>query len=147
MITNNNISYIDKIDYLCNVWENKDSGEINIKKLLYYLKNVFRKKSDYQKIYSFFTKSHKINYNLSKAKIKNLFINEQKIRYYFERNCQINYKIIDEQIEQLGNYSLPNSMILTPIRMINSNEKKMRLYDTGKCKEKEGTTSYSSHAN
>ena len=55
---------------------------------------------------------------------------------YSNPRVSINYKIIDEQIEQLGNYSLPNSMILTPIRMINSNEKKMRLYDTGKCKEK-----------
>ena len=27
-------------------------------------------------------------------------------------------------------------MILAPIRMINNNEKKMRLYDTGKCKDK-----------
>ena len=110
MITNNNISYIDKIDYLCNVWENKDSGEINIKKLLYYLKNVFRKKSDYQKIYNFFTKSHKINYNLSKAKIKSLFINEQKIRYFFERNCQINYKIIDENYNEILSDTIKNNV-------------------------------------
>jgi hypothetical protein len=55
---------------------------------------------------------------------------------YSNPKVSINYKIIDEQIQKLGNYSLPNSMILAPIRMINSNEKKMRLYDTGKCKEK-----------
>ena len=68
---------------------------------------------------------------------------DQKGEYIYENQTNysnprvsINYKIIDEQVEQLGNYSLPNSMILTPIRMINSNEKKMRLYDTGKCKEK-----------
>ena len=55
---------------------------------------------------------------------------------YSNPRVSIKYKIIDEQIEQLGKYSLPNSMTLIPIRMINSNEKKMRLYDTGKCKEK-----------
>jgi len=55
---------------------------------------------------------------------------------YSNPQVNIKYKIIDEQIEQLGKYSLPNSMTLIPIRMINSNEKKMRLYDTGKCKEK-----------
>ena len=67
----------------------------------------------------------------------------QKGEYIYENQANyskpqesIKYKIIDEQIEQLGKYSLPNYMSLIPILMINSNEKKMRLYDKGKCKEK-----------
>ena len=55
---------------------------------------------------------------------------------YSNPQVSINYAVINEAIEKLGNNSLPDSMILVPIRMININEKKMRLYDTGKCKEK-----------
>ena len=39
-------------------------------------------------------------------------------------------------INSLGKNALPNSMTIAPIRMINSNEKKIRLYDTGPCKNK-----------
>ena len=67
----------------------------------------------------------------------------QKGEYIYENQTNfsnpqvsINYTVINETIEKLGNNSLPDSMTLVPIRMINSNEKKMRLYDTGKCKEK-----------
>ena len=62
-----------------------------------------------------------------------LFDNQTDYSY---PKANINKIIIDEQLKLLGNYSLPNSMILAPIRMINNNEKKMRLYDTGKCKDK-----------
>ena len=48
----------------------------------------------------------------------------------------IDNDIIKNEIKNLNNYSLPYSMILAPIRMINNNEKKMRLYDIDKCKEK-----------
>ena len=55
---------------------------------------------------------------------------------YSNPKVSVKNKNIEEQIKQLGNYSLPNSMTLIPIRMINNNEKKMRLYSTGKCQEK-----------
>ena len=66
---------------------------------------------------------------------KGEFIYENQSNYS-NPQVSIDHKIINEQIENLGNYSLPNSMILIPIHMINSNEKKIKLYDTGKCKEK-----------
>ena len=48
----------------------------------------------------------------------------------------IDYPLIKDEISNMSNYALPNSMILAPVRMINNNEKRMRLYDTSKCKEK-----------
>ena len=45
-------------------------------------------------------------------------------------------RISEDLIKSLGNNALPNSMTIAPIRMINSNERKIRIYDTGKCKTK-----------
>ena len=45
-------------------------------------------------------------------------------------------RIGSDIIGSLGENALPNSMTIAPIRMINSNEKKIRLYDTGPCKNK-----------
>lgn len=48
----------------------------------------------------------------------------------------IDYDIITEEIKNLNKSALPNSMILAPVRMINKNERKIRLYDTEGCKTK-----------
>jgi len=49
----------------------------------------------------------------------------------------LNDERISEDIKNsLKSNALPNSMTIAPIRMINSNEKKIRLYDTGPCKIK-----------
>lgn len=120
IITNNNISYIDKIDFLCNVWENKDSGEVNVRNLFYYIKNIFRKKGDYQKICQYFRKYQKINYNFTKDKIKNIFMNDKKVRFYFERNCQINYKIIDENFNDFISQIITHNVNYLGINYLNS---------------------------
>ena len=46
----------------------------------------------------------------------------------------ISIDIIKNELSNMDNYALPNSMILAPIRMINLNEKRMRLYDIDGCK-------------
>ena len=43
---------------------------------------------------------------------------------------------IEQAINELGNYSLPYSMMLAPARMINDNEVKMGLHSIGDCVEK-----------
>ena len=43
---------------------------------------------------------------------------------------------IEQAINELGNYSLPYSMMLAPARMINDNEVKMGIHDIGDCVEK-----------
>ena len=42
---------------------------------------------------------------------------------------------IQDAIEDLENNSLPNSMIIAPVRMINDNDKKMNVYDLEECIE------------
>ena len=101
IITHNNILYKDKIDFLCNIWENKNSDEINIKILLFYIKNNLKLKSDYQKISLYFNQNYKIDSNLTKKQIYNLFVSDKKLRFYFERNCQINYEKINERFHEM----------------------------------------------
>ena len=50
----------------------------------------------------------------------------------------INYKnpFIEDNIEKIKGYALPNLMTLVPVRMINNNEKKITIYDIGECEEK-----------
>lgn len=45
----------------------------------------------------------------------------------------VNNSLINREIENLNLSSLPNSMILAPIRMINNNERKITLYDIQPC--------------
>ena len=101
VITHNNILYKDKIDFLCNIWENKNSDEINIKILLFYIKNNLKLKSDYQKISLYFNQNYKIDSNLTKKQIYNLFVSDKKLRFYFERNCQINYEKINKLFHEM----------------------------------------------
>jgi len=56
---------------------------------------------------------------------------------YSNPKVSIKNKIIEEQIKQLGNYSLPNSMTLIPIRLINSNEKKCQFFLQENAKKKQ----------
>ena len=46
---------------------------------------------------------------------------------------KVDYEKIEKEIENLGNNSLPNSMILAPVRMINNNERKITIYDIEPC--------------
>ena len=48
----------------------------------------------------------------------------------------ITYKKIDDEIEKIKGYAMPNLMTLIPIRMINNNERKITLYDIDECEEK-----------
>ena len=52
---------------------------------------------------------------------------------YSRPQVRINYTKIDEEKEKLGNYALPNSMMIAPVRMINNNEKKIIIYDIEPC--------------
>jgi len=52
---------------------------------------------------------------------------------YSRPQVKINYTKIDEEKEKLGNYALPNSMIIAPVRMINNNERKITIYDIEPC--------------
>ena len=45
----------------------------------------------------------------------------------------VNCSLINEEINNLNLSSLPNSMILAPVRMINNNERKITLYDIEGC--------------
>ena len=110
VITNNNILYNDKINFLCNIWENNKSGEIIVKDLLYYIKNNLKIKSDYSKIFSYFNQNHHIDYHILKIDVYNIFISEMKVRNYFERNCQINYEKINKEFENIVNENYQNHM-------------------------------------
>jgi hypothetical protein len=48
----------------------------------------------------------------------------------------ITYKKIDDEIEKIKGYAMPNLMTLIPVRMINNNERKITLYDIDECEEK-----------
>ena len=110
IITNNNMLYDDKINFLCNIWENNQSGEIIVKDLLYYIKNNLKIKSDYSKIFSYFNQNHHIDYNILKIDVYNIFVSEMKVRNYFERNCQINYEKINKEFENIVNENYQNHM-------------------------------------
>ena len=122
VITHNNILYKDKIDFLCNIWENKNSDEINIKILLFYIKNNLKLKSDYQKISLYFNQNYKIDSNLTKKQIYNLFVSDKKLRFYFERNCQINYEKINERFHEM--------MTEFFLKKLNNFETKIHHYET-----------------
>ncbi len=110
IITNNNMLYDDKINFLCNIWENNQSGEIIVKDLLYYIKNNLKIKSDYSKIFSYFNQNHHIDYHILKKDVYDIFISEMKVRNYFERNCQINYEKIEKEFEDIVYENYVNHM-------------------------------------
>ena len=47
----------------------------------------------------------------------------------------MNISGVDEELEKLGDCSLPNNMVLTSIRMINVNERRIRLFALEDCKD------------
>ena len=47
----------------------------------------------------------------------------------------MNISGVDKELEKLGDCSLPNNMVLTSIRMINLNERRLRLISLEDCKD------------
>ena len=116
IITDNNIGYEDKIDFLIEVWGCLKSEDINLKNFYYYIKSNLRYPSDYQKIISFFKKIFYKNFIIDKEKIYDYFVNDKFLRTIFERNCFINYKKVEENYNDIIiNYFMTN------IRGFNSN--------------------------
>ena len=50
-------------------------------------------------------------------------------------DIKYNYQSIEDKLKDMKGYSLPNSMTLIPVKMINDNEKKIAIYDIGECEE------------
>ena len=125
IITNNNLLYKEKINFLSNIWEIFDSNEINITSLFYYIKNIFKIKSDYQKIYYYIKKKYKLNTNISKDDINSLFNYDKKIFFYFERNCIINFKKIDEKYNELLSQGILNNLNSLGLNMFNPDNYKI----------------------
>ena len=125
IITNNNLLYKEKINFLSNIWEIFDSNEINITSLFYYIKNIFKIKSDYQKIYYYIKKKYKLNTNISKDDINSLFNYDKKILFYFERNCIINFKKIDEKYNELLSQGILNNLNSLGLNMFNPDNYKI----------------------
>ena len=125
IITNNNLLYKEKINFLSNIWEIFDSNEINITSLFYYIKNIFKIKSDYQKIYFYIKKKYKLNTNISKDDINSLFNYDKKIFFYFERNCIINFKKIDEKYNELLSQGILNNLNSLGLNMFNPDNYKI----------------------
>ena len=46
-----------------------------------------------------------------------------------------NYPDIEEEMQRIKGYAMPNLMTMIPVRMINNNEKKITLYDIGECEK------------
>jgi hypothetical protein len=125
--------------------------------MYFYIKNNLRTKSDYKKIVSFFKnilKSNKYNNNSSfnKDDIYKYYTENNELRRIFEKNCNINYKKIEEDYnETVTKYYAINSngcnfgvtnqyvRVFSPImnRRFNDllenidriNEKKQNIYD------------------
>jgi hypothetical protein len=125
IITNNHLLYKEKINFLCNIWEIYDSNEINIRSIFYYIKNIFKIKSDYQKIYFYIKKKYKLNSNISKDEINSLFNYDKKIFFYFERNCIINFKKIDEKYNELLSQGILNNLNSLGLNMFNPDNYKI----------------------
>ena len=125
IITNNNLLYKEKINFLCNIWEIFDTNEINIRSLFYYIKNGFKIKSDYQKIYFYIKKKYKLNSNISKDVINSLFNYDNKILFYFERNCIINFKKIDQKYNELLSQGILNNLNSLGLNMFNPDNYKI----------------------
>ena len=125
IITNNHLLYKEKINFLCNIWEIYDSNEINIRSIFYYIKNIFKIKSDYQKIYFYIKKKYKLNSNISKDEINSLFNYDKKIFFYFERNCRINFKKIDEKYNELLSQGILNNLNSLGLNMFNPDNYKI----------------------
>jgi hypothetical protein len=56
---------------------------------------------------------------------------EQEAKAFPAVKCD--YPKIEEELERIKGYAMPNLMTMIPVRMINDNEKKMTLYDIGEC--------------
>ena len=125
IITNNNLLYKEKINFLCNIWEIFDTNEINIRSLFYYIKNGFKIKSDYQKIYFYIKKKYKLNSNISKDVINSLFNYDNKILFYFERNCIINFKKINQKYNELLSQGILNNLNSLGLNMFNPDNYKI----------------------
>ena len=125
IITNNNLLYKEKINFLCNIWEIFDTNEINIRSLFYYIKNGFKIKSDYQKIYFYIKKKYKLNSNISKDIINSLFNYDNKILFYFERNCIINFKKINQKYNELLSQGILNNLNSLGLNMFNPDNYKI----------------------
>ncbi len=156
IITNNTIVYNDKINTLIEVWLNESNNSINIKNMYFYIKNNLRIKSDYKKIVAFFKniiKKNKFNIKIfNKDDIYKYYTENNELRRIFEKNCNINYKKIEEDYnETVTKYYAINSngcnfgvtnqyvRVFSPImnRRFNDllenidriNEKKQNIYD------------------
>ena len=116
IITNNSISYEDKINSLIEVWLNESNNCININDMYFYIKNNLRTKSDHKKIVSFFKniiKTKKYNSRIfNKEDIYKYYIENIELRKIFEKNCNLNYKKIEEEYNEA----------VTKYYSINSNE-------------------------
>ena len=97
VITDNTILYNDKIDFLFNIWGDANNDIIDLKSVFYYIKGNLIYKNDYQKIISFFKQVQPKIYIIEKETLYNYFIKNQKLRNIFEKNCDINYKKVEEQ--------------------------------------------------
>ena len=62
-----------------------------------------------------------------------ILTDEQKEMAYPQVN--VSYDEIKREIENLKDNSLPNNMILAPVRMVNDNENKLGIYDSDYCKQ------------
>ncbi len=55
---------------------------------------------------------------------------------YAVPDIDIDNNFINEKIDKIKGYAMPNLMTLIPVRMINNNEKKITIYDIGECEKK-----------
>ena len=62
-----------------------------------------------------------------------LYENQEKLAV---PDIKYNYPSIEEKINKIKGNAMPNLMTLIPVRMINDDERKITLYDIGKCQEK-----------
>ena len=109
IITDNNILYNDKIDFLFNIWDNPKNDTIDIKSVFYYIKGNLINHTDYQKIISFFKEVQPKVFFIEKEILYNYFIENQKLRNIFEKNCEINYKKVEEEYnEVITSYFMSN---------------------------------------
>ena len=51
-------------------------------------------------------------------------------------DLKYDYREIEEKINKIKGYAMPNLMTLIPVKMINDNERKITLYDIGECTKK-----------
>ena len=67
------------------------------------------------------------------AELGEILTETQKKNAYPQVDMNING--VDEELKKLGDCALPNKMTLTPIRMTNANERKLRLFALDDCKD------------